>query len=357
MTDHPYKKAEDRAFWSRSVARGFDAGAVADRPPFSLSRRDRFMSAGSCFGANVRRYLDAWGLDYVVTERPHPQWPESKENAFYEAYSARYGNVYTARQMLQLLQRATGEFSPTEDHWVARDGTFIDPYRPGLAHRASSLHELRALTAQHLRAVKQAVETATVLVFTLGLTEAWVSAADGAVFPACPGTVAGEYDLERHLFVNFSVGEVAADLDRLIRLLRAINPAIRVIVSVSPVPMVATASGRHVMVATAYSKTVLRVAADEFAHRHPDVAYFPGFEMVLWGHSGESPFTGDLRTVREPVIAAVMRGFRAAYIDDGQEVAGPERAAESPALSEAVAAAIDDDCEEMMADELLPVDR
>ena len=353
MTDHPYRHAEDRAFWSRSVAADFDPGAVPDSPPFRLGPTDRFMSAGSCFGANVRRYIEAWGLEYTVTERPHPHWPEGAEKAFYEAFSARYGNIYTARQMAQLLQRVFGTFAPREDHWVTADGQFIDPFRPGLLHRASSLNELQALTAQHLRAVKRAVEMSTVLVFTLGLTEAWTSAGDGAVFPACPGTVAGEFDPHLHRFVNFSLEEVVADLEMVVELLRAINPSIKVILTVSPVPMVATASGRHVLTATAYSKSVLRVAADLVVRRHPDVAYFPGYEMTLWPHRRESPFAEDMRTVSEPVLAEVMSGFRAAYIGDEEGVAEPGRALDPYRLTDVVAAAIDDACEEMMADERL----
>jgi hypothetical protein len=331
------------------VATDYRPGAVPDAAPFRLDRQDRFMSAGSCFAANMRRYLDAWGFEYVVTERPHPQWPESAETAYYEAFSARYGNIYTARQMVQLLQRALGDFSPHEDHWVA-DGRFIDPFRPGLRHSATSLNELRALTGQHLRAVRRAVESATVLVFTLGLTEAWLSAADGAVFPACPGTVAGEFDPERHRFANFSLPDVTSDLDLMVTLLRVINPGIRVILTVSPVPLVATASGRHVLVATAYSKSVLRVAADDAARRHWDVAYFPAYEMALGPQQRESPFAEDLRTVRESVIASVMDGFRAAFIDQRAEAdAGAGRNAPGQ-LDHLVAAALADECEEMMAD-------
>jgi hypothetical protein len=309
------------------------------------------MSAGSCFAANVRRYVEQWGFEYVVTERPHPSWPEAAETGFYDAYSARYGNVYTARQMVQLLQRTAGEFSPREEFWIAPDGSFVDPLRPGLAHRASSLHELRALTGQHLRAVKRAVENATVFVFTLGLTEAWTSADDGVVFPACPGTIAGEYDPERHRFVNFSYEEVSADLDLMIGLLRAISPAIRVVITVSPVPLVATASGQHVLAATAYSKSVLRVAAEEVVRRRTDVAYFPAYEMVLGPHHRESPFEEDLRTVREPVVAEVMCGFRAAYVDAPEDLERPASNGHGHRLAGVVAEALSDDCEEMFADE------
>lgn len=350
MPEHPYRRAERRAFWSRSVAADFQPAAVSDPAPFRLDRNDRFMSAGSCFAANVRRYLEAWGFDYTVTETTHPQWPESAETAYYDAYSARYGNIYTARQMVQLLQRAVGDLSPREDHWIGPDQRFIDPFRPGLAHRAASLYEHVALTRQHLRAVRRAVEMATVIVFTLGLTEAWVSADDGAVFPACPGTVSGEFDPRRHRFVNFSFEETSADLDRMITLLRGINPAIRLIITVSPVPLVATATGRHVLAATYYSKSVLRVAADEVVRRHPDVAYFPAYEMVLGPQHREIAFADDLRTVREPVIAAVMDGFRAAFIDPGDPAAEAAAGSRAGRLTDLVAAALNDDCEEMMAD-------
>lgn len=58
MPDHPYGHAQKRPFWSRSVVGEFQAESVTDAPRFRLGRTDRFMSAGSCFAANVRRYLD-----------------------------------------------------------------------------------------------------------------------------------------------------------------------------------------------------------------------------------------------------------------------------------------------------------
>jgi hypothetical protein len=356
VADHPYTSAEDRAFWSRAVARSFDVGSVADRPPFVLSTKDTFMSAGSCFAANIRPFLEARGCHYTVTEGPHPQWPEGRESTFYEAFSARYGNVYTARQMVQLLRRAAGTFSPSEEYWQGPQGDFIDPFRPGLLHRATSLPEFRALTAQHLRAVRRAVESSSVLVFTLGLTEAWMSADDGAIFPACPGTVAGDFDPVRHRFVNFSVDEVADDIHQMVALLRDVNPAIRVILTVSPVPLVATATGRHVLTATAYSKSVLRVAADQAARRDREVVYFPAYEIVTGPHFRVPPFEDDLRSVRQPIVAAVMTGFFAAFFAPGGPAAPQVSGEPSVPVNELVAEALAAECEEMMADEQLRSD-
>jgi hypothetical protein len=318
---------------------------------------DRIMSAGSCFASNVRRYLEAASYSYTVTERTHPMWPEAAEEPYYEAFSARYGNIYTARQMAQLLERALGIFRPTEEYWLS-DGTLIDPFRPGLRHRSTSTAEFRALTDQHLRAVLNAINSSTVFVFTLGLTEAWVSREDGAVYPACPGTVAGEFDPHRHEFHNFSVGEVTADLVKMIDLARSTNESLKIVLTVSPVPLVATASAHHVLVATTYSKSVLRVAADQASRLRPEVSYFPAYELVLGPHHRESVFEPDLRTVKEPVIAEVMDTFFATVcapqFDRPRSAAlGAQPDSSGEILGRALAAALTSDCEEMMADDQL----
>lgn len=315
------------------------------------------MSAGSCFASNVRRYLEAGGYVYTVAEAPHPLWPEGAEAPYYEAFSARYGNVYTARQMVQLIQRAQGTFSPAEEFWVD-DGTLIDPLRPGLLHRARSVEEFRALTAQHLRAVARAIAESTVFVFTLGLTEAWVSSADGAVFPACPGTVAGTFEPARHVFANFGVIEVLDDLLLMVDLLRSINPSMRIVLTVSPVPLVATATGRHVLTATTYSKAVLRVAADEAVRQRPEVWYFPAFELVTGSQDPGGAFESDRRSVREPVVASVMEVFFSSLLSNGRHHDMGESgsvAATTPDAAQRlrllVSTAIEAECEEVMADE------
>ena len=50
----------------------------------------------------------------------------------YGLYSARYGNIYTARQLRQLIDRAYGNFSPVEDIWTQPDGSVLDPFRPSV---------------------------------------------------------------------------------------------------------------------------------------------------------------------------------------------------------------------------------
>ena len=68
----------------------------------------------------------------------------------YGIYTARYGNLYTARQLLQLFQRAYGSFTPAEGAWAEEDGRWTDPFRPLIQpDRYVSRAELEADRAQH----------------------------------------------------------------------------------------------------------------------------------------------------------------------------------------------------------------
>jgi hypothetical protein len=311
MTGHPYRSQPPRAFWSRSVSADFVATDMTDYAEPLLRPGDRVVSAGSCFAANMIPWLEGSGLTYVKTEEPHPAFAHLPENLGYRNFSAAYGNVYTARHLRQLLERASGEFRPEEDRWH-EGGRVVDPFRPGLRYPAWSDEEFEILTRQHLRAVLEAFNTATAFVFTLGLTEAWESTLDGAVYPACPGTVAGQFDPGRHRFHNFSADDVRADLVAFVRRLRKTNPDVRVILTVSPVPLIATATNEHVVVASAYSKAVLRVAAAEAAASMPQVAYFPALEIVTGPQAPHEYLAQDRRSVTEAGVSAVMETLIAA---------------------------------------------
>jgi hypothetical protein len=343
---HPYRSAPLNAFWNKAVSAGFDAKDMM--PDAALLRMDdRVMSAGSCFAANIVPYLERSGITYVWTERPHPAFSHIHQESFsYHKFSASYGNVYTVRHLRQLIERALGTFMPVEDRWHLEDGV-IDPFRPGLKFPALSDEEFDAMTRLHLEKVLEAVRKSTVFVFTLGLTEGWVSLADGAVFPACPGTIRGTYDAERHAFKNFTVAEITEDLTAAIALIRSINPAMRFILSVSPVPLVATATGDHVLSATIYSKSVLRVAAQEVASSVPDVTYFPAYEIVTGPQAPWDYFEADRREPSRKAIDTVMSAFLGTAIgtqQTSQATPKPEAAAEdASSLSYVIANA---ECEE-----------
>jgi hypothetical protein len=303
---HPYKKANDRSFWKRSVSNSFDTRKLVPDDITLISAGESVMSAGSCFAANIVPFLERSGINYVRTESPHPIFSNvHNESLSYHKFSAAYGNIYTTRHLAQLIDRGLGKFKPLEDRWYEKDFV-IDPFRPGLAFPASSDFEFDILTNQHLQSVLHAIEQSDVFIFTLGLTETWLSKKDGAVFPACPGTVKGNYDEKLHEFENFSVMSVVKDAVHALSSIRKINSNIRFILTVSPVPLVATATGEHVLNASTYSKAVLRAAAQELTQLVPDTQYFPAFEIVTGPQAPESYFQDDRREPSSEAIDMVM---------------------------------------------------
>ena len=313
MADHPYRSAPEHTSWRRAVAQP-DPSAVDPvvKLGVSIDPGTKVATAGSCFAQHIARYLKESGFNYFVAEPGHPILPEAIRLANnYGLFSARYGNIYTARQLLQLFDRAYGDFEPSEDCWKVTDDVFLDPFRPTAQPGGFiSEKEMRIDREQHLASVRSMFENLDVFVFTLGLTECWVSAVDGAVFPVCPGVKGGEFDPARHLLVNETVDDVVGEMSAFLMRLARVNPRAEVILTVSPVPLAATArADQHVLAATTYSKSVLRVAAEMLASRFRHVAYFPSYELITGAFSRGAYYADDLRNVTEQGVAHVMRLF------------------------------------------------
>jgi hypothetical protein len=317
---NPYAGLPDHAFWRRAVAQADRIDPVVEAP-FAIGPREHIATLGSCFAQHLSRELAARGYRSLVTEpdpaaQGHPPFP------------ARVGNIYTARQLLQLFDRAYGLFHPGEAAWRLGEA-WVDPFRPRVASFPSEAALARD-RKRHLACVRTMFETADVLVFTLGLTESWMSAADGAVYPLAPGVHGGAAGPD-HLFRNMTADEIARDLREFRRKLKVVNPDARLILTVSPVPLIATYADRHVLVSNTYSKAALRVAAETLCGEDPEVAYFPSYEMVVQGRH----FAEDQRSVTEAGVAQVMDVFCAHYLGAAPSARARAQAPAAPSAHEA----------------------
>lgn len=326
----PYKSLPDAAYWRKSVGTPPpDQIDPVTQTGFSIGAEDRIATAGSCFAQNIARYIRNSGGAYFVTEPGHPILPEHTLKAFnYGTFTARFGNIYTVRQFLQMLERAYGERQPIDDVWRDEAGSLIDPFRPFIQPGGfSTRDEYDADRRAHFAAIRRMVEESQVFVFTLGLTEGWENTTDKTVYAACPGCGAGEHVVGASQFHNFTVAEVIEDLSKAIAFMRARNPSLKVLLTVSPVPLIATYSDQHVLAATTYSKSVLRVAAQAVVEQFEAVDYFPSYEIITAAFSRGAYYTPDLREVEEHGVRHAMRVFFKHYCSD---MALPTEAAASP---------------------------
>lgn len=325
---NPYAKLKNYQFWRRAVA----APDVADVDPvvfsnLQLNKNSKVATAGSCFAQHISRTLSNNGFTYYVAENGSEMSLEKDElvRLNYGVFSARYGNIYTSRQLVQLFDRAYGTFTPLDAAWERKDGRFVDPFRPLVNPDGySNKEEVKIEQASHFKHIRDMFENLDVFVFTLGLTESWRRKEDGAVFPLAPGVEAGLMDLKLYEFVNFETHDVIKDLEYFLEGLSRVNPSAKVIFTVSPVPLIATYENRHVLTSTTYSKSALRSAADYIVRRYAHCEYFPSYEIITGSYNKSAYFEEDLRSVREEGVSHVMRLFMQHYSSEATPKARPE---------------------------------
>lgn len=307
---HPYRGLDPANYWKETVSpRNCLEIDNWYKKIFSISGLS-ISSAGSCFAQHIGRALRQNGYEYVDVE-PAPNFlrPESHQDFGYGIYSGRFGNVYTSRQLLQLVQRSLGLFEPKDSVWE-KDGGYVDALRPTIEPEpADRPEDIIVSRKSHLEAVERMFRLSNVFIFTMGLTETWVSNDDGTAYPVAPGVSGGKYDPARHSFKNLTYPEVLEDMEEFIRLVRDINPSLKIILTVSPVPLMATATADNVVVASSYSKSVLRSVAGYLKEEYDFIDYFPSYEIVGSHVMRGQFFNPDGRTVSMFGVSHVMKQF------------------------------------------------
>lgn len=314
----PYQNLEDRAFWRACVGRDDnDALAQLWSPKLELCRTTPLMTAGSCFAQHLHRALVRGGWTVLQGEDMSTRLPNRLRHRYgYNLFSARYGNIYTARQFRQLVEQALSDAPPPALIWE-KDGRYFDALRPAVEPEGlGTPDEVRHSRAEHMRAVRTVLEQAACIVLTLGLTECWIDRDTGLALPTAPGTIAGSYDPDRVDLHNLTQAEVIEDLRAARDLLRAHGLQARFLLTVSPVPLVATASGGHVGPATAYSKSVLRAASGELCMTDADFDYFPAYEIIASPIAGGPYFDQYARLPTDEGVQLVLRAFGQALGED-----------------------------------------
>ncbi|WP_114110596.1 GSCFA domain-containing protein [Thalassospira xiamenensis] len=347
---NPYKDLKQERFWRYGVALS-DPRNVANihAPKWGIAPDDTVVTMGSCFAQHIATWLRERDLNVPFFD--------TDDNIKSRNFSANYGNIYTVRQALQLTSEIAGLRGCSDTAWQAQHG-FVDPLRPNVfASPVASRDAIGELRKTHLRAVEKAFTDLDILVFTLGLTEAWQVNACGTVLPVAPGVAGGDYDPQKYSFVNFAYPEIRADLEQFCTAIREMRGGrdFRLILTVSPVPLTATYEERHILQSTTYSKAVLRAVAGDFASENGFADYFPSFEIINNPAARSSFFEDNFRSVKSDAVETVMNHFMASYFPDGiarnqDSTAAKEELppANNKRASTKVPKSMDADCEEEM---------
>ncbi|WP_082152704.1 GSCFA domain-containing protein [Candidatus Rhodobacter oscarellae] len=311
--ENPYTNLPPSAFWRSAIA---DVGLFGLQDlwegKLDINETCRFATFGSCFAQHISRALVERKLNWINAEPAPGRTPASLASRYnYGIFSARTANIYTARQLLEWAKLANAtEYAENIEVWED-GGCFRDSLRPmiepnGFKDRTQTIAMLQSTA----RAFRAAITEADVFVFTLGLTEGWENKKNGQPYGLCPGTLAGTYDQETHVFKNYRYPDVMAHLEEALEILWTLNPSLQFLFTVSPVPLTATANpGTHVLVATTYSKSVLRAVASDMAQNHSRIDYFPSYEIITGTPTRAMFFEPNMRSVSPYGVRFVMEHF------------------------------------------------
>lgn len=316
-TRTPYSDLPPRQFWRTAVAEPGPFGLQdLHRPKFQITPGHKIITAGSCFAQTLSRALIQRSYTWLDAEPAPPMMlPATARRYNYGIFSTRTGNIYTVALLRQWLDWALNPEGADQEIWLDEKGRLFDPARPtmepeGFADKAA----FRAARDQTFSALRKAIRTADVFLFTLGLTEAWRNRETGMIYQMCPGTQGGEFDPARHELVNYFSDEILRDFDAIMQRLNAENPDIQVILTVSPVSLTATAlPDSHALVANTYTKSTLRSVAGEASRRWDNVDYFPSYELVAAPAMRGMFYNPNQRTISSAGVEFVMRHFFESY--------------------------------------------
>lgn len=277
------KAANAKARW-RDVADSFGGEVWPEvSPSFKVNPGETVFTIGSCFARNIETHLHALGFRVPMMDftMPPSEWdgePRAAMNRFHPpafrqclawtaAIRARDGKV--GWDDCAPLAYKVGEGPDGEDLWFDLDMARSAPVgRARFIERRQQIYDV----------FTQAFDADCVML-TPGLIEAWLDRETGLYLYDAPHHKRMLACPERWAFVILDYETCLSAFVESIELLRAVNPAVKLLITTSPVPMIVTFSGQDIRVANTHSKSVLRAVCGAVALTS-GVDYFPSYESV-----------------------------------------------------------------------------
>ena len=285
-------------------------------PKFTLdfSKPLKVFTIGSCFARNIEPGLKKMGamLPTLAFSAPDDELPGP-------GTSNEMLNEYTPGTMAQRIHQGLDTTAFSLDSIVSSGGDRVaDLLLPGLPHKPKyDVTYERALERRsQIDAVYSQLRSSDVVVLTLGYVEAWFDAQTNLYLNRAPPMHFAAKSPGRFHLMRLNVDQSLARLDGAVRRLSDLN--IKIIVSVSPVPLHTTFTPVDCVIANEYSKSVLRVCADELSRSYANVDYFPSYEIVRSG--GLANFSADNIHVKPQIVSLATDYMMTMYSLDSGDI-------------------------------------
>ncbi|HWC99683.1 MAG TPA: GSCFA domain-containing protein [Candidatus Sulfopaludibacter sp.] len=283
-------------------------------PTFTIEKAAKIFTIGSCFARFIENELLKRGFDLPVRALLSTPLFADMEHGVLDNYGT--PSIYNE---LAWAFDPDRPFVP-EDHLLAvRPGKFADLHLP--PHLSLADWDVLVARRQAIRQMNLMAADCQVVIITLGLAEVWFDTATGYYLndTVRPSLIRLHPDrFELHVL---SSQETYGYLEKALLLLRQnAHCDQRVLLTVSPVPMRMTHRDIDVMVANTYSKSMLRVVAEEICSKFDWVDYYPSYESVTLSDR-QIAWEPDLIHVTSAFVAFNVDRMISRYVSSGEATA------------------------------------
>jgi len=300
------KKYESATEWIKKY--GIKVPAISKSTPIS--------SMGSCFAREIKDWLLNKDYNYLLGNEiesdfsSHELFPGDQGKSPSIHASLAWERVYNTFTIKNIIDYSLNDIS-IKDRFievVSRTGQkyVSDLVRSRMIFR--SFEEAKSNFVNHAEESRRILLNSEILILTLGLVEIWKCEESGLVIGSHPGSA---YNLPKQFkpkVSNFS--ENLENLKYVIESLNFHNKRLQIIITVSPVHLLSTfRDDADVISASCYSKSLLRVVADEIT-KLENVYYFPSYEIAtICSNIDEIPLYPDNHHVSREVVDNIMNVF------------------------------------------------
>ncbi|MDX5436922.1 MAG: GSCFA domain-containing protein [Pontibacter sp.] len=181
-----------------------------------------------------------------------------------------FGTIFNPLSLSLLLQVASGKSYDFEQNLVQQNGIW---YAYDLHSSLSSPEKstlLQTIT-ERMQQTKQQLQQASLLIITMGTAIGYRLQESGKVVANCHKLPAKNFE---RLLLN--ADELENAFGEMYKSLKGINPQLQLLLTVSPVRHL-----KETVEMNSVSKATLRVLCHQLQKAHPDVLYFPAYEIMM----------------------------------------------------------------------------
>lgn len=281
---------------------------VRVNPKFKLSSEERFFTIGSCFARNIERKLLECKAEILSNDISIPQeWvahPQAKNSDILNKFNTH--SIYNEIHRTLCPEKYTdmGLINVKNDKW----------YDPQTSYTAVISKDKCLEMRNRIETLYNNLSNSTTVIMTLGMTESWIDDETGLFINGLPPPEVIKHQKDRFSFFNASVPMVEDSLAKTIELLKEkCTSSIKIIITISPVPLRRTFTQNDIITANTFSKSTLRVAAQNIADWYSFVDYYPSYEMVM-NSPRQSSWQEDTIHVADDLVGMITSCFIEKYI-------------------------------------------